>query len=70
MNGSIVLEQNIFYETPQYESEVKYPLKLQEGECFVLGDHREGATDSRYFGAVDTQEIRGKIITVIRRNQL
>ena len=67
---SILLEQNIFYETPQYESEVKYPLQLQEGECFVLGDHREGATDSRYFGAVDTQEIRGKIITVIRRNQL
>ena len=49
---------------------MKYPLQLQEGECFVLGDHREGATDSRYFGAVDTQEIRGKIITVIRRNQL
>ena len=70
VNGSIVLELNIFYETPQYESEVKYPLQLQEGECFVLGDHREGATDSRYFGAVDTQEIRGKIITVIRRNQL
>ena len=41
VNGSIVLEQNIFYETPQYESEVKYPLQLQEGECFVLGDHRE-----------------------------
>lgn len=70
VNGSIVLEQNIFYETPQYESDVKYPLQLQEGECFVLGDQREGATDSRYFGAVDTQEIRGKIITVIRRNQL
>ncbi|WP_294899882.1 signal peptidase I [uncultured Eubacterium sp.] len=70
VNGSIVLDQNIFYETPQYESEVKYPLQLQEGECFILGDHREGATDSRYFGAVDTQEIRGKIITVIRRNQL
>ena len=43
-----MLEQNIFYETPQYESDVKYPLQLQEGECFVLGDHREGATDSRY----------------------
>ena len=70
VNGSIVLDQNIFYETPQYESDVKYPLQLQEGECFILGDHREGATDSRYFGAVDTQEIRGKIITVIRRNQL
>ena len=70
VNESVVLEQNIFYQTPQYESDVIYPLQLQEQQYFVLGDYREGATDSRYFGAVDTQEIRGKIITVIRRNQL
>ena len=70
VNESVVLEQNIFYQTPQYESNVTYPLQLQEQEYFVLGDHREGATDSRYFGAVDTREIKGKIITVIRRNSL
>lgn len=70
VNESVVLEQNIFYQTPQYESDVVYPLQLQEQQYFVLGDHREGATDSRYFGAVDTREIKGKIITVIRRNSL
>ncbi len=70
VNDSIVLEQNIFYQTPQYESEVNYPVQLQENQYFVLGDYREGATDSRYFGAVDTREIKGKVITVIRRNNL
>ena len=70
VNESVVLEQNIFYQTPQYESDVTYPLQLQDQQYFVLGDHREGATDSRYLGAVDTREIKGKIITVIRRNQL
>lgn len=70
VNESVVLEQNIFYQTPQYESDVIYPLQLQEQQYFVLGDYREGATDSRYFGAVDTREIKGKIITVIRRNSL
>lgn len=49
-----------FYQTPQYESDVIYPLQLQEQQYFVLGDYREGATDSRYFGAVDTREIKGK----------
>ena len=70
VNESIVLEQNIFYQTPQYESAVNYPVQLEENEYFVLGDHREGATDSRYFGAIDTHEIKGKVITVIRRNNL
>lgn len=70
VNDSIVLEQNIFYQTPQYESEVNYPVQLQENQYFVLGDYREGATDSRYFGAIDTREIKGKVITVIRRNNL
>ena len=31
VNGSIVLEQNIFYETPQYESEVKYRCNCRKG---------------------------------------
>ena len=70
VNESVVLEQNIFYQTPQYESAVTYPFLLQEQQYFVLGDYREGAMDSRYFGAVDTREIKGKIITVIRRNSL
>ena len=70
VNDSVVLEQNIFYQTPQYESEVSYPVQLQENQYFVLGDRREGATDSRYFGAIDIREIKGKVITVIRRNNL
>lgn len=37
MNGSIVLEQNIFYETPQYESEVKYPAATAGRGMFCSG---------------------------------
>lgn len=68
VNGSTVIENNIFYSTPLYESEVEYPLVLKEGQFFVLGDSREIARDSRFFGAVQKEDIKGKVITIIRRS--
>ena len=70
INGSYVAESNIYYSTPRYEIEVAYPVTLGEGQVFVLCDYREGARDSRYFGPVEKTEIRGKVITVIRRSEL
>ena len=45
-------------------------LTLAEDEFFVLCDYREGARDSRYFGPVSEDEIKGKVITVVRRSGL
>ena len=70
VNGSLVMENNIYYKTPKYEDYVRYPLKLEDNQYFILGDYREGARDSRYFGAVNENEIDGKIITVIRRSNI
>ena len=63
VNKSTVMEDNIFYTTPAYDSEVEYPLALKEDQYFILCDNREGAKDSRSFGVVDTSEIKGKVIT-------
>ena len=68
VNESAVTEENIFYTTPAYDSEVEYPLTLKEDQYFILCDNREGAKDSRTFGAVDTSEIKGKVITIVRRS--
>ena len=70
VNGSIVLEDNIYYSTPKYDGNVLYPITLKENQYFILCDFREGAKDSRYFGAVELDEIKGKVITVIRSNEL
>lgn len=70
VNHSIVLENDIFYRTPQYTDGISYPVTLEENQYFVLCDYREGAKDSRYFGPVDADEIKGKVITVIRRSNL
>lgn len=70
INGSIVLENDIYYKTPKYDDRVTYPLTLGPNEYFVLCDYREGAKDSRYFGPVSRNEIKGKVITVFRRSGL
>ena len=70
INGSTVLETDIYYSTPRYENGPEYPVTLAEGEYFILCDYREGARDSRYFGPVNRDEVRGKVITVIRRSGL
>ena len=70
VNGSTVLENDIYYTTPKYDNGPAYPLTLAADEFFVLCDYREGARDSRYFGPVSRDEIKGKVITVIRRSGL
>lgn len=70
INGSIVLENDIFYKTGPYDSDVKYPIDLAEDEYFILADYREGAKDSRYFGPVNRGDIKGKVISAIRKSQL
>ena len=43
-------------------------MALKEDQYFILCDNREGAKDSRSFGVVDTSEIKGKVITIVRRS--
>lgn len=70
VNGSTVMENDIFYSTPRYDDSIAYPVNLAEDEYFILCDYREGARDSRYFGAVRRGEIKGKVITILRRSNL
>ena len=71
VNNSYQAETNIFYPTGQYdqtETKVTFPMKLKENEVFVLGDMRKGAKDSRYFGPVEKNEIKGKVFALYRRS--
>ena len=71
VNGNAVIENNIFYPTKPYdEGAAEYPVKLSDGEYFVLADQRNGGMDSRYFGVVKAEEIQGVVITMLRRNNL
>ena len=67
INGAMQQEPQIFEQTFRYENGPDFPLTVQPGQVFVLGDAREGATDGRVYGVVDTRDTLGNVITIIRR---
>ena len=64
------METDIYSQTRPYGEYVEYPVKLGENEYFVLVDSRNGGKDSRFFGTVSLDEIKGIVITLMRRNQI
>ena len=70
INGSTMVENDIYFQTPPYDSDVEYPLTLGENEYFVLADNRTQGMDSRWFGPVTHKEISGTVIAVLRRNHV
>ena len=49
---------------------VSYPLELSENEYFVLADDKTSVEDSRTYGAVSEKNIRGVVITILRRREI
>ena len=70
VNGNVLVEDMIFYDTPKRDERVSYPITLGEDEYFILVDNRKEGLDSRYFGPVKKKELLGTVINVIRRNKL
>jgi len=56
---------------PTYAKEgITYPYRVNAGCIFVLGDYRTEATDSRDFGPIPMENVKGKVITILRRRGL
>lgn len=49
------------------KGEKEYPIKVPEGEIFVLNDYREDQSDSREFGTIKESDIEGKVFFITRR---
>lgn len=67
INGQLQWETYVYEETQRYAEGVDFPITLQEGEVFVLGDARASATDSRIYGAVNVADTKGKVMLILRR---
>ncbi|AYA99451.1 signal peptidase I [Lachnoanaerobaculum umeaense] len=70
LNGAILVEDDIKGSTGKYDTNITYPIILGENEYFILADNRTLAKDSRYFGVVNKKSIEGKIIIVIRKDNI
>ncbi len=62
VNGSEEQTSSLMGDTDAMEGGVEYPFRLKDKEVFLLGDNREVSEDSRSFGAVKLEDIKGKII--------
>lgn len=69
LNGEIYEEETIYTQTYGTNS-VDLPVTLNEGEYFVLGDMRINAVDSRNFGVINANEIKGKVIYIFRNRNI
>lgn len=47
---------------PKPYSKVSFPLTVQPGEVFVMGDNRLDSKDGRDIGCIDTRKILGKVL--------
>lgn len=62
LNGNVLDEPYISQMTKEQEGTVRYPLTIEEGQVFVMGDNREASMDSRTFGVVGERQIKGKLL--------
>ncbi|EJT6492965.1 signal peptidase I [Clostridium perfringens] len=70
INGYFQQENEIYTETFPYKEGILFPVTIGEGEYFVLGDNRTNAKDSRIYGTVKEKEIKGLVMTLIRKRGL
>ncbi len=56
---------------PTYAKEgFDYPYTVPEGCVYILNDYRTSGDDSRDFGAIPMKDVKGKVITILRRRNL
>lgn len=68
VNGTIQSGEIMY---PTYTKEgITYPYKVPEKNVFILGDYRTQAQDSRDLGPIPLDQVRAKVITILRRQGL
>lgn len=70
IDGHRISEPGITQETTQVKDGTTFPLKVPEGQVFVLGDNRTKAVDSRLLGCIDIDKTEGKVIGLFRHRGL
>jgi signal peptidase I len=66
LNGAVLREPYIAPVDGSEPPPVSFgPITIPPGDFFVIGDARQNSNDSRYFGFVDSKEIRGRVTYIL-----
>ena len=69
-DGHVVDEKIVYKTYKDKNSQIEFPITVPEGEYFVLGDFRMSSVDSRNFGTVKKDQIKGTVINLLRSRDL
>ena len=68
VNGTVQSGEILY---PTYPKDIlTYPYRVPEDTLFILGDYRTQSEDSRDFGPVPLENVKAKVITILRRRGL
>ena len=67
VNGYVQSEDYIYTDTYAYTDGITFPITVGKDQVFVLSDNRTNGNDSRIYGCVDKNDVKGKVITIIYR---
>lgn len=68
VNGTVQSGEILY---PTYPKDtLTYPYRVPEDTLFILGDYRTQSEDSRDFGPVPLENVKAKVITILRRRSL
>ncbi len=68
VNGTLQGEDLMY---PTYGREgVEYPMEVPKDHVYIMGDYRTRCIDSRDYGPVLMKDIKGKVISILRRRGL
>lgn len=68
VNGAVQNGEILFPTYP--EEELTYPYTVTQDSVFILGDYRTHSKDSRSFGCIKMEDVKAKVITILRRREL
>lgn len=70
VNNHVDTNKTYFKNVIPNDSNISYPLIVDEGCLFVLGDYRTNTNDSRTFGCISKKDVKGKIIVVLKTKKI
>lgn len=70
VNNHVDTNKTYFKNVIPSDSNVSYPLIVDEGSLFVLGDYRTSTNDSRTLGCISKKNVKGKAIIVLKTKKI